>query len=376
MGDASRRATTATGPEAPRTIGRYEVAELLGEGAMGRVWLALDPELDRDVAVKVLRLEAAGPSRDAYVARFRNEAHAAARLLHPNLVVVYDAGVDAELGPFVVYEYVPGPSLRKAIDRAPLSYADVARVARGVAAALDALHREAIVHRDIKPDNILLRPDGAVKLTDLGIARVPDATLTRDGQFLGTPAYAPPEAITRGEYSARGDVFSLAAVMYEALAGVRPFPGDDAVAVSYAVVHDEPLPLAAHRPGLPAAVEGVFARGLSKHRDDRPESASEFARALSEALQSTADAKPRAKRPQHPPRTPPPSESKGVGPIVIAVLFLMCVVAFVARRMSGDAPPVTEVTADAGVAPPARPAPTRRGRPRARRVTRDAGASR
>jgi serine/threonine-protein kinase len=265
-------------------IGRYQVVRLLGEGAMGRVYLSIDPELGREVAVKVLRLDQAGSARDAYIARFRNEARAAARFNHPNVVSAYDAGVDPVTGPYVVYEYVAGTSLRAWVDQGPVDHEDLVRIARGVASALDALHGASIVHRDVKPDNILLSPDGDVKLTDFGIARVPDAMLTRDGQFLGTPAYAPPEAIARGEYSAQGDIFSLAAVLYEALTTIRPFPGEDAVQVSYAVVNDIPPPPSKHIPTLPAVVDEVFAYGLARDARDRYASATDFAEAFAQAL--------------------------------------------------------------------------------------------
>ncbi len=280
--------TSQAEPEADRApervIGRYTVLRLLGEGSMGRVYLCTDRALGRDVAVKVLRLESAGTSREAYIARFRNEARAAARVNHPNVVAVHDTGHDAVHGPFVVYEFVPGTSLRPMVEAGPLTPVEALRIARGVAAAIDALHAAQIVHRDIKPDNILVGPDGVVKLTDLGIARVPDAALTRDGQFLGTPAYAPPEAITQGEYSVRGDVFSLAAVVYEALAGRRPFPGENAVTVSYAVVHEDAPAPSTLRPALPVAADAVFARGLSRNRDNRFASAREFVDALAAAL--------------------------------------------------------------------------------------------
>jgi serine/threonine-protein kinase len=367
-------ATRTPGPQV-KSVGRYQVTRLLGEGAMGRVFLARDPELSREVAIKVLRLESAGSARDAYIARFRNEARAAARFNHPNVVSVYDAGIDPTHGPYLVYEYVPGQTLRARIQRGTLEPGELVRLARGVGAALDALHAAGIIHRDIKPDNILLAPDGTVKLTDFGIARVPDAALTRDGQFLGTPAYASPEAITRGEYSARGDEFAFAAVLYEAMCGTRPFPGEDAVTVSYAVAHDTPPPPSRHVPALSPAVDAAFARGLAKRPQDRFGSAGELATALHAAFRggavATAPVSPASatqplspRRPQHagdphaPPRLPFPA---------LLLVVVLVVLAFVlARRYShGHESDETQTEHHAATHPQAAPPVHPRPLPRA-----------
>jgi len=349
-----------------RALGRYQLSKLLGEGAMGRVYLASDPELVRDVAIKVLRLDQAGSAKDAYIARFRNEARAAARFNHPNVVSVHDAGVDATLGPYLVYEYIPGSTLRATLDRGRLDTATLLRVVRGVAAALDALHAARIVHRDVKPDNILLAPDGRVKLTDFGIARVPDVALTRDGQFLGTPAYAAPEAIARGEYSHRGDLFSFAAVTFEALAGVRPFPGDDAVTVSYAVVNDTPKNPSTLANGIPVGVDDVFLRALSKEPEERHASAMEFADALAAALQPKAAPQVvRSTQPPIPLRTQTPRtvakkpERQSLAPLVFAAA-VVAGLGVAAARQFGRAPtpaPVASLTVEAP-AEAAAPAPT------------------
>ena len=349
-------APTAAPRRVVRMIGRYQLARLLGEGAMGRVYLATDPELGRDVAIKVLRLDQAGSARDAYIARFRNEARAAARFNHPNVVSVHDAGVDATLGPYLIYEFIPGLTLRATLDRARLDTATLVRVAKGVASALDALHGARIVHRDVKPDNILLAPDGRVKLTDFGIARVPDVALTRDGQFLGTPAYAAPEAIAKGEYGHRGDLFSLAAVLYEALTGTRPFPGDDAVTVSYAVVNDVPRLASELMPGLPAGVDEVFVRGLSKEPEHRYATARELADALTLALLPAARsvapvmvASPeRSAIPARRAQTQRPlSASKShhsVAPAVMAALAIVGAAVYAARQI-GSTPEVPTTAA-------------------------------
>lgn len=333
---------------------------------MGRVYLAHDPELGRDVAVKVLRLDAAGSAKDAFIARFRNEARAAARFNHPNVVSVHDAGVDPTHGPYLVYEFIAGDNLRRMVERGPLDRAELLNLARGVASALDAMHGAQILHRDVKPDNILVAPDGTVKITDFGIARVPDAVLTRDGQFLGTPAYAPPEAITRGEYSARGDVWSLAAVLYEALTGVRPFPGDDAVAVSYAVVNDPVLPPTRVRPELPPGLDEVFLRAFSRRPAERFPTAIELANNLSAAFvnprgSATATMTLGARRPQHPELSR--RESAPPTPRAVVLLVGVVVLAFLAlviRRGSSSQPepptPRVALSPPAPEPPPERPA--------------------
>ncbi len=369
------RSTPQNAPKTVRALGRYAVSRQLGEGAMGRVYLAHDPELGRDVAVKVLRLEAAGSAKDAFIARFRNEARAAARFNHPNVVSVHDAGIDPTHGPYVVYELITGDNLRRLLDRGPLERPELLNLARGVASALDALHGAQILHRDVKPDNILIAPDGTVKITDFGIARVPDAVLTRDGQFLGTPAYAPPEAITKGEYSARGDVWSLAAVIYESLTGVRPFPGDDAVAVSYAVVNDPVTPPSKLRPDLPAGLDAVFVRAFARRPAERYPSAIEFANNLSAAFvnprgSSTATATLGARRPQHPTLTASPTAPpwRPTRPMLIAGgVALALLLVFFARRGSdaAQAPPVARIALPA---PSVRAAPVVPNAPAVRAV--------
>ncbi len=358
---------------------------------MGRVYLATDPELARSVAIKVLRLDAAGNARDAYIARFRNEARAAARLQHPHVVTLHDTGIDATLGPYLVYEYVPGQTLRGRIQDGKLEGRAVVALARGIAAALDAMHAAGIIHRDVKPDNILISPDGAVKVTDFGIARVSEVHLTRDGQFLGTPAYASPEAITRGVYTARGDQFSLAAVLYESLCGIRPFPGDDAVAVSYAVANDTPPPPSRWVKDLPPLVDACFERALSKRPNERFLSAGEFAATLAAAFRGSAQVSavataPLARRPQHAgssalaapsprrdPAAPPPAPASRwsrVAPAAVISLVVLVAALVAAVRWSSapsaDASPREEPSRVQGASRPAPTPPALAPRSRAR----------
>ncbi|MDH5490706.1 MAG: serine/threonine protein kinase, partial [Myxococcales bacterium] len=273
----------------PKKIGRYRVDRLLGAGAMGMVYLGRDPDLDRAVAIKTIRHLSIPPeAREHFLERFRNEARAAAQLQHPNIVQVYDMGEDERVGAYLVFEYVAGSTLRQVLrSRVALGGEDLVRLAEEIAAGLEVAHERGIIHRDIKPDNLLVTPTGQSKLGDFGIARVPNAALTREGQFLGTPCYAAPETIDGGAYSIRSDLFSFAAVLYEAASGVRAFPGSDAIVVAHDILHKHPPPpsAVALAGAIPAALDEVILRGIAKDPEERWLDPREMAEAIREALE-------------------------------------------------------------------------------------------
>lgn len=248
---------------------------------MGQVYLGRDPSLDRGVAIKTVKdLDLEPEKKQRFLDRFKNEARAAARLSHASIVQVYDVGEDEEYGPYLVLEYIRGSSLKQELrENGALMPARLCEIARDLAAGIDVAHAAGIIHRDIKPDNVLMGDDGRAKLADFGVARVPDAALTKEGQFLGTPCYAAPETLSSGKYSPRSDLFSFAVVLYELASGTRAFPGDDAIAVAHQVIHDEPPPASevATGPKIPASVDALLAQGMSKDPQDRFGSATEFA---------------------------------------------------------------------------------------------------
>ncbi|MGC4092103.1 MAG: serine/threonine-protein kinase [Polyangiaceae bacterium] len=269
----------------PVSIGRYEVVRLLGRGAMGRVLLARDPVLSRSVAVKLLRDDLRLPPEqlDGLVERMRQEARASARIVHPNIVSLFDMGEEAEHGLFLVFEYADGSTLKERLKRNPVGPQAAAKLAREIGDALSTAHAAGVLHRDIKPDNIILTSTGS-KIADFGIARVPDSTLTRDGGLLGTPAYSAPECILHGTFSPASDQFSMAATLYEALSQTRAFPGADAVAVANRITTEDVSPIAAAC-GLNPHVDEVLGRALAKNPADRYDSAREFGFALAEGLE-------------------------------------------------------------------------------------------
>lgn len=275
----------------PKQIGRFSVERLLGQGAMGSVYLGRDPKLDRAVAIKTVRnLDLPEKRLRTFLERFHNEARAAARLTHPSIVGVYDVGEDDAVGPYLVFEYVPGSSLKQILrGRGPLAPDAAVKLGRQIAAALDTAHAAGVIHRDVKPDNILISTQGDAKLADFGVARVPDAALTKEGQFLGTPCYAAPETLDEGVYGPRTDLFSFAAVLYEAISGVRAFPGDDAISVAHRVVHDNPEApgLVAPSVRIPKEVDRAVMRGLEKAPEKRYASAMELVDALAGAYVRT-----------------------------------------------------------------------------------------
>ncbi len=280
--------------ESPKTIGRYEVIRLLGEGGMGRVFLAKDPVLGREVAIKVLRDDLALPPdvREQLVSRMRHEARAAATVRHPNLVTLHDMGESDELGLFLVFEYVQGPTMRERIATdGALPPLEVARMAMELGAALTTAHDAGVIHRDVKPENVICSSTGAV-LADFGLARIPDSNLTTKGMKLGTIGYAAPETLAAtGTFSAASDQFSLAATLYEALSGRRAFDGEDVLAVASRIVNDNPPALTSQSDGVDyrerlmlTRAEGVLRRALQKDATLRYPSCRAFGDALGSAI--------------------------------------------------------------------------------------------
>jgi|1186.fasta_scaffold24075_2 hypothetical protein len=259
--------------------GRYRVVAPLAHGGMSEVVQALDERLHRPVALKLL---APAIAQDASAkARFEQEARAVASLGHPGIVTVYDHGTDGV--PYIVMELVDGPTLKAEIDRrAPMAEEEATAIALQMLDALGHAHERGIVHRDVKPQNVLLGPDGTVKLADFGIARSVAATagLTQAGQIVGTAAYLSPEQAAGGLAGPESDIYAVGVVMYELLTGTLPFDGDNAVAIARRHVDEPPPPLRSRRPGVSPALEAVVARAMQKRPEDRFADAAAMAAAL------------------------------------------------------------------------------------------------
>jgi len=245
---------------ASKNFGRFEAVRVLGRGAMGTVYLAEDRVIGRQVALKEIRAEGGAEQR----ARFEVEFRAAGKLSHPNIATVYDA-FESEGAYCIALEYVPGTSLAERLNaQPPLSIKESLKIAGQIAAGLDHAHRHGIVHRDVKPANILLGEDGFVKVTDFGIAKLASVDVTRTGVSLGTPAFMSPEQIEGGRVDGRSDQFSLAVILYRLLTGRRPFEGGSEAALFHRILHGDPERPSAVNPALPPAVDRVLLRGLSK----------------------------------------------------------------------------------------------------------------
>ena len=261
--------------------GRYRLIAPLGEGGMATIWRAIDEQLDREVAVKILRPQFS--SDPGFAARFKQEARSAGGLSHPNIVSVYDYGTDGADGEqYIVMELVDGRDLSTILrDRGSLSVDDSVRIAIGVASALEVAHRKGIVHRDVKPGNILITDGGDVKVTDFGIARaVAEASMTVTGTTLGSVHYFSPEQARGDEVTGASDVYSLGIVLFEMLTGRRPFEADTAAAVALKRLNeDAPTPTAIGKP-QPAGLEAIVMRALAREPADRFPDAGAMAEAL------------------------------------------------------------------------------------------------
>ncbi len=267
-----------------RTLGKYQIIEELGRGGMGAVFRAVDPTLQRDVAIKVLAPHLAWD--EECVRRFLREAHLAARLRHPGIVTIHDVGHEGEWY-YIVMQYLEGESLSKLLrDRGPLPPERLLPILEQLAAALDYVHQQGLVHRDVKPANVIVGPSGHVTLTDLGIAKaLAESRITATGTTLGTPSYMAPEQITAGEVGPWTDLYALGVIAYECLVGKPPFAGDTTPAVLHKVVYEDPPDIAELRPDLPREVSVVLRRALAKGPTARFPSADLLVRALRQALQ-------------------------------------------------------------------------------------------
>ena len=317
-------------PEAQR-FGRYVVTGSLGSGAMGHVYAAVDEVLGREVAIKTLHARVPGLGGQLLDERFRLEARAVAALSHPGIVQVFDVDLVAE-PPYLVMERVTGPSLKERFATGPLPARELRMLAIQIARALAVAHAAGIVHRDVKPANILVAGEHTWKLADFGVAHVPDSSLTMSGQFVGSPAYAPPEALLRGQSTAAGDVFGLGATLYLAAAGRWPRGEDIAGLIA-------PIPSVRDvAPHLPADLIAVIDRAVAVEASQRP-TAAQIADELtgSPAFAPTALALP-VFVPAIVPMAPAPAPAASRRPWALGAAVLVAVIAVAALTSRSDRP--------------------------------------
>ncbi|MFN4360399.1 MAG: protein kinase domain-containing protein [Hylemonella sp.] len=273
-------------------LGRYELVKVLGKGAMGLVYEGRDPNLDRRVAIKTIKVENLTDEEAAeYEIRFRTEARSAARLQHPHIVSVYDSDRDGDIA-YLVMEFIQGQDLKHHLDRGQrYTLRQAVSIMSDLLAALDYAHQQGVVHRDIKPANLLIEADGRVKLTDFGVARIQDsgeATRTK-GTMVGTLKYMSPEQVHGLPIDARSDLFSAGIVLYQLLTGSRPFDGTGDYDIIQKIVGQAPPAPTSLNPQLPVAIDEVITRALAKSREDRYVSAQDFSTALQAAAGLATD---------------------------------------------------------------------------------------
>jgi serine/threonine protein kinase len=273
-----------------RKIGRYEVQSLLGEGAMGSVYRAFDPFVERTVAIKTIKPDKAGQNEvREFHDRFIQEAKISGKLNHPNIVAIYDVGEEQGM-PYIAMEFVDGSTLSDVIrlDVTP-TYAELMQILMQIASALDFAHERGIVHRDLKPSNIMVMKNGIAKIMDFGIAKMSGTNLTQTGVFLGTPSYSSPEQVKEGHVDSRSDLFSFAILAHETLTGQLPFPGSSINAILYKIANEPPTECTnlADLPVDPQSWRDVFAKGLNKDAEIRFQTAVSFVNALFGTLKIT-----------------------------------------------------------------------------------------
>lgn len=324
-------------------FGRYQIISEVGKGSMGVVYKAHDPQIDRVVALKVLR-----PDRitsEEFVQRFLKEARAIGRLSHPNIITVYDSGQDNDTL-YIVMEFLIGKTLREAQQEKQLSLQEIIHIGSQVADALDYAHRQGIVHRDIKPSNILLTPEGYLKLTDFGIARIEDPTAhhqTQAGDILGTPIYMSPEQIMGRKVDGRSDLYSLGVILYELTTGRKPFQGENLAAIFNAIIEEKPPPIELPDTSLSQRLSALIFKSISKSTEDRFQTGAQLAQALKSCLQRRkSDAPPESVAP------PKPDRMRFMLPLALGLALAAAVAGYfvVSRFMHGEQTPVATTTKD------------------------------
>ena len=312
-------------------IGKYEIRRELGRGAMGVVYEGYDPMIKRIVALKTIRADQlAGENAETVIARFRREAQAAGRLSHPNIVSIYDIGEDEGVW-YIAMEFVQGRELKDYFEaNERFVPADIVRIMTQILDALGYSHRLGVIHRDVKPANVIVLADGGVKVADFGIAHIESSNMTQAGSVLGTPSYMSPEQIMGLPVDGRSDLFSAGVVLYQLLTGERPFTGSS-TATMHKVLQEDPLPPSRFNVQVPGAMDAVVRKALAKRPDERYQTADEFAAALRDAAQ----------------RKDPPAEAT-----ILAAPEATQLARADATRTPKTAPPAAGVGAAAAPAPP------------------------
>jgi len=296
--------------------GRYEIVKELGRGAMGVVYQAHDPHIDRLVALKVLRQDRV-VSED-FIQRFLREARAIGRLSHSNIVTVYDVGQDHETI-YIAMEYLEGKPLNEVIKEGRLGFEDIINIGIQVAEALEYAHKKGIIHRDIKPSNIILTPNGQVKLTDFGIARIEDHSAqqqTMAGEILGTPIYMSPEQATGKTVDGRSDLYSLGVILYELTVGKRPFQGENIAVIFQAITQNTPTAPAVIDPTVPQNLSDLIMKSLMKTPEERFQSGKEMGDAISAHLTK--------ERTEFLPQQPVEGRQRRTGLFIFIVFIVAC----------------------------------------------------
>lgn len=333
-------------------LGRYEIAAEIGRGAMGTVYKAYDPLIERTVALKTIRLDLSHQARQVFEERFYREAKSAGRLNHPNIVTIYDVG-ETDGSAYIAMEYLQGESLDTLLDNhIRLSIERIAHITLQIANGLAYAHQHGVIHRDVKPANIILMRRGrVVKITDFGIAQIPASTQTGDGALLGSPRYMSPEQVQGRVVDGRSDVFSLGVVLYEMLTGRTPFTGDDLSTILYNIMNFEPAPPSSVNQDVPHAFDHIVMRALSK----RPAGRYPTARDMAADLRALRGVTPMVVQPVNPaPDTPATLLARTrqtdmamlrtlltMASLGIATIAVLAMIALLVSSDASHAPPVT-----------------------------------